>query len=396
MTAMDPVTGEAVLERLENLERQIRRRGFVGASALVIATAAILLAGTALFPRLRAGDGAPRQTERIVEAERFVLRDSTGAVHAKLAVEPHGSASLSLFDREGTRRVRLSAWGLYLADPGGTQRASLRLIPDVLSSGASAPVLHLADAEGKPRGTLMVLPDGSSRLLLSDGEGKGGASMQTEANGSTRLALFDRDGRNAAWLGTLPNGSRALFMTDQAEKATAMISTGGYGGPQVTLADQDHQERATLALRADGTPHLELFGKDAHGGVSLGLTPSDAPVLDLFDSDGKAGVLLSAKGPTGLLIRNKDGKEVAGLSTDAGRWPRLFLSGDGVNIGTLLSVSPGGAPGLALYDRRGKPRAVLGQVLLGRAAASSSVHDPVPFSLTFVDAKGNVVRRVPR
>jgi len=89
-------------------------------------------------------------------------------------------------------------------------------------------------------------------------------------------------------------------------------------------------------------------------------------------------------------------EEVAGLSTDAGRWPRLFLSGDGVIIGTLLTVSPGGAPGLALYDPRGEPRAVLGQVLLGRAAGTPPVHDRVPFSLTFVDQQGNVVRRLPR
>ncbi len=74
MTSVDAFTGEAVLERLQKVERRIRRRGYVGATALVVATAAVLLAGTARFPRSQARDGAPRQTERIVEAERFVLR----------------------------------------------------------------------------------------------------------------------------------------------------------------------------------------------------------------------------------------------------------------------------------------------------------------------------------
>lgn len=118
--------------------------------------------------------------------------------------------------------------------------------------------------------------------------------------------------------------------------------------------------------------------------------------MDAVTGEAVLAVLVTAHGSSGLLIRDRDGKEVAGLDTEAGRWPRLFLSGDGVNIGTLLTVSPGGAPGLALYDPRGKPRAVLGQVLLGKAAGTPPVHDRVPFSLTFVDRKGNVVRRLPR
>lgn len=389
------LTLEAVLERLERLERQHRRRGRVGAAALVVTAAAILLAGRGLFPWRRPGDEPPRRTERVVEAERFVLRDLAGAIQAELAVEPHGSASLSLFDRDGNRRVRLSAWGFYLADPGGKERASLRLIPGVLSSDASVPVLHLADAEGKPRTTLMVLPDGSSRLLLSDREGKGGASMLTEADGAARLAVFDRDGRNAAWLGTLPDGSPSLFMTDQAEQATVMMGVAADGAPHLVFADKDHQERAVLALLPDGTPNLELSGKDSHGGANLGVTPSGAPVLDLFDQEGRAGaVLVTTHGSSGLLIRDQDGKQIAGLETEAGRWPRLSLSGNGVNLGTLLTVAPDGAPGLALYDAHGKPRAVLGQLLLGKAARTPPAHKRMPFSLMFVDRKGKVTRRV--
>jgi len=397
MTAAAP-TIQTLLERLEETERRNRSLQRVGAAGLIVGGTAALLAIAALLPRLHPGEHGQRNIEKVVEAERFVVRDATGAVRAELAVEGRGAASLSLFDRDGEHRVRLRPSGLYLSDSGGTQRAALHLTPGALASDPSAAVLRLADAGGKPRGSLMVLADGSSRLLLSDRDGSGGASLQADAHGPAGLALSDSNGRNAAWLGALPDGSRALVMADQANKATAMISIAADGATEVLLADRTGRERAALAVLPDGTPFFKLSGKDAQGGATLGVTPSGTSVLDLVDRGGKAGtMLMAANDSSGLLIRDNSGKEIAGLSTEAGRWPRLALSGDGVSVGALLTVSPGGAPGLALYDTRGKPRAVLGQVSVGKTAGTTPhAGDRVPFALTFVDRDGKIDRRVSR
>lgn len=361
MTAMAPSI-ETLVERLEKLERENRRLRRAGATVVALGSAVLVLAGIAL----QVGWWPPAVSRRVVdviEAKRFVLRDPTGAIQAELRAEAPGFPSLIFFDQDGKQRARLGMWGLYLADPAGKQRASLGLIPGATPSDAPSPVLHLNDTEGAPRGTLMIAPDGASRLFLSDKDGKAGAAVEAEADGSPRVALFDRDGRGAAWLGALPDGSRALFITDRAEKTAGTFGITADGSLRLTLTDGRNQERATLGLLPDGAPHLNLSGPDAQGGANLSLSARGSPVFGLFDAEGKASaVLMAVTGSSSLLLRDENAKEVAGLSTQAGRWPRLFLSGDGDRLGALLSVSPDGAPGLALFDRAGTPRATLGQI----------------------------------
>ena len=62
----------AVVERLEKLERQNRRMKQVGAVALIIAAAVLLM-----------GQASPNRT---VEANEFVLQDESGAVHGRFGL----------------------------------------------------------------------------------------------------------------------------------------------------------------------------------------------------------------------------------------------------------------------------------------------------------------------
>ena len=243
----------------------------------------------------------------------------------------------------------------------------------------------------------MVLPDGSPRLFLSSRDGQAGAVFETDANGSPRLALFDRNGKSIAWLGELADGSRTLLLMDRGERAMATLGVGPAGALQLTLTDRQSEQRAVLGVGADGAPHLDLTGKNGKGGAGLAVTASGAPVLDLLDQDGKAGaVLAAAAGSAGLTLRDRAGKDIAGLTTDAGRWPRLFLSGDGEKVAALLTVSEDGEPGLALFDGKGKPRAVFGQTSLAGTKAVGRARRPVPYSLLFVDAAGKVTYRAPQ
>ncbi len=395
MTTAAPAM-EAIIKRLEVMERLHRKLLVVGASGLVLGALASVLASVVLLAQRHGREAAPSRSPNVVEAERFVLRDAQGVVHGELALDDRGAGALRIFDREGRYHAHLRASGVSFADSSGGQRAGLQLVPGARASEAPAAVLHLADANGKSRGSLAVLADGSSRFLLSDAEGKGGASLQSDAGGTARIALSDPSGRSVAWLGALPDGSRA-FVIDGAKGASVTISTGPNGVSEVLLRDGAGKERAALAVLSDGMPFFRLSGEDSQSGASLGVTAGGATVLELIDEGGKAGATLAtASGSSGLILRNLEGKEVAGLTTTAGRWPRLALSGDGRNVGTMLSVSPDGAPALTLHDGRGRPRAVLGQVTVGEPPSPRSREgEAVPFSLTFVGDEGKIVKQLP-
>jgi len=396
MTATVVTIGD-LLERFEEMERLNRRWRRVGVAGLILGATAVVLAAAALLARLHMGDDVRLKVRNVVEGERFVLRDAIGGVRAEIVAEDKGDASLNMFDRDGNPRIHLRPSGLELIDSHGTQRAGLNVISGPRESDPSTVVLVLTDAAGKPRGSLTVLADGASRLFLSDRDGNGGASVQTDARGFGRFGIFDVNGRNAAWLGALPDGSRGLMLKDRANAGSLTLSVASDGGTEMLLSGATGKERAVLSLPSGGAPLFRLSGKDSHGGVGLGVTASGGSVLELVEGDGKAGTILATeRGSCGLSIRDEEGKEVAALSTEGGRWPRLFLSGDGANVGSLLTVSPGGASGLSLYDKRGRRRAVLGQVSDTKAAGTSArAGDRASFSLTFMDADGQILRRVP-
>jgi mono/diheme cytochrome c family protein len=90
-----------------------------------------------------------QQVPRVVEAERFVLRDSGGKVRAELAC-PDDRPCLCLLDEKGNCRTRLALLGdgsavVSLYDADGTGRVVLRVQP------GGEPSLDLVDKQGKAR-----------------------------------------------------------------------------------------------------------------------------------------------------------------------------------------------------------------------------------------------------
>lgn len=332
--AVDP---ELLWKRLETVERQNHALKVVGATILGL-TVAILVLVVALLVMVWLE--RTRLRDSTVDAGRFRLRDSKGTVRAELAFASSGAPQLSFFDGDGRRRTAVG-------EPG----------PSLWGS-----------------------------------EGQGGATMESEADGSARLVLFDRGGSGAAWLGVLPDGSRSLLLSDAKHTATAMFGVTAEGSLHLMLADRVHRQRANLTLLPEGPTHLDLAGKDGKGGATLGVTVNGAPGLRLFDRDGKAGaVLVAAEGSAGLTLRDPEGRDVAGLATDAGRWPRLFFSVDGKKTGALLGMSEDGSPGLALFDEFGRPRTVL-----GRASTAGALQRDGRFSLLFLNPAGKILHRTPK
>jgi hypothetical protein len=150
--------------RIERLERAERRWRTVAATA-VLGVAAVVLMGQKPAPR-------------IVEAERFILRDAAGRVRAELAVESEQSVALRFRDPDTMPRLSI-----------GTE------------NGAS--VLVLNEQGGKVRAGLVTLPHGAPALTLYDPNGKNRAELALTREGAPALTILDRDGF-LAW--KTPNG----------------------------------------------------------------------------------------------------------------------------------------------------------------------------------------------
>ncbi len=122
-----------LLRRLDRLERQNRRFKLAG-SLMLIGFAALVLMGQA----------KPSNVAKVIEAEKFILRNTDGKTRGVLLISDDGNPALALFDKNGKMRVRLDASklgffgvGLSLFDEIGNGRAALLLTP------AGMPVLNL-------------------------------------------------------------------------------------------------------------------------------------------------------------------------------------------------------------------------------------------------------------
>ncbi len=162
-------TLDTLTPRLDRLERENRRLKIAG-SILLLA----LVAGGAM------GQVLPKAVPKVVEAERFVLRDTRGKIRAALDTVASGGLALSLADENGKARAGLGVAadgtpGLFLTDQNGKTRAEL-------SVGTSGPSLVLRD-ENRDRAVL------------------GHTALETKAIGTVEqrpassLVLFDKNGK---------------------------------------------------------------------------------------------------------------------------------------------------------------------------------------------------------
>ena len=82
--------------------------------------------------------------------------------------------------------------------------------------------------------------------------------------------------------------------------------------------------------------------------------------------------------------------------TGAGSGIGRALAVESAGKGALLALSEKSEPGLAFFDAKGKPRAVLGQTSLGGKNVIAGLRRPKPYSLFFFDAAGKLTYRAPR
>ncbi len=178
---MSNPTMEAVVQRLDRVERENRRLKKAGVAILAGIAGVVLM-----------GQAKPSTVAKVVEAEKFVLRDTAGKIRGELKVDG-GSTFLILNDENERSRFQAfvySKGGSLNLFGEGKSRATLRS-----SSGGS---LNLHDSAGKDRVKLFVVFD-NPYLFFKDKSGKHRFTVSF-TGGMPHLALRDKDGKTISSL----------------------------------------------------------------------------------------------------------------------------------------------------------------------------------------------------
>lgn len=170
-------TREGLNYRLRRLERYFTVERIIWVALVICLSSVVVLRGQNAH--------APET----VEAERFILRDSGGRVHATLSIEGEGS-DFSLYDQNNKSRLSLvvapdGTPSVWLMDAREIGRAELSL------ADGSFPYLELYDLKSSgPKLSMSISNDGEGHIFVYDkkkgeywsapraGEGEGPKSIR--------------------------------------------------------------------------------------------------------------------------------------------------------------------------------------------------------------------------
>jgi len=127
-----------LVQRLDRLERENRRFKWVGSMVLVTIAAFLVM-----------GQAKSSNVPKVIEAEKFVLRDKSGKVFAALQTEAKNEPALNLYDKNGKVRVTLGIMEIgnpmphrFLYDANEKFRVKLAVLDD-------AAIMYLHDKDGR-------------------------------------------------------------------------------------------------------------------------------------------------------------------------------------------------------------------------------------------------------
>ena len=160
---------QAILNRLEKVEAEYRRLKICGVTAAIV-IAAFVLMGQASTP------------PKVIEAERFVLKDSSGNIRGWLGLLREGSElTLGNSNKEPMMTLQVSekASDLHFQ---GRENSGMNLGVDF-----GVPAISMAGQRGSGQATLRVNDVGPSfRLRDSKGFSVSVGVPETESNGATK------------------------------------------------------------------------------------------------------------------------------------------------------------------------------------------------------------------
>lgn len=260
--------------------------------------------------------------ERVIEADKIILRDEAGKSRGKISARADGSAGLILSNNEG------SAWAwlginqdgeafLELKDKKGEisfkvpgDAAVSKTAPENPANPASGltpePVPAASDSQGASQPASAATATGASGSGTDAGQAPSAnypdsKPAYADATVYDRLEKLERQNRRrglfrAAFLGLLavilglqlfvlirPQGNlqvKSLMLRDHNGVLRAWLGEKN-GNPMLSLNDPQGKVRAALGLSKDGSPSLFLYDQDHRLRAGLHLWPNGTPKLFL-------------------------------------------------------------------------------------------------------------------
>ena len=256
---MNEPTMETLAQRLDRVERENRRLKQAGVVALAVIAAVVLM-----------GQATGSEVAKVIQAEKFVVRDAAGTVRATLGSDPIFT-ELMLADDKGHKRFQLSV-------------------------GSFGQFLSFLDSNGQQRMKMSTLGVPGSPL------------------GVVGISVFDPNNRLQILLGTSTAGKAQtgpiLLFADQDEKMRARLGLSEHGVPFLQLSDKEGTTRAVLSLTKNANPVLELRNKADRVNVRLGEGDDGIASLLFYDKHGQVRAMLG---------RDADGRAIMGISDKAGK-----------------------------------------------------------------------------
>lgn len=178
-----------ILQRLSRVERKNHRLKLFG-FMFFVGIFGLFLMGQASVPKV----------PDVIEAQKFILRDSQGHGRATLGFTPDNSPALILNQTDGTLGATLKV---------GPQGRSM---------------LSLYDRGGNPRALLSLDTDGSAGITFGDADGKARAGLAVTSEKSAGLILYGNGEKPLALVGLTRDGSPAIIFTEERGKPNVVIA----------------------------------------------------------------------------------------------------------------------------------------------------------------------------
>jgi hypothetical protein len=186
-----PDPAPAMARRIEAIERDNRRLRRL--SLMMLMGVAVLLGLTTAVMVVAARHGMPGMVPQVLEAKKFLLRDTDGRIRGAWGTNGDGSVQMLLQDEVGRTRLRFSVLpdgssGLAFVDSANHSRIVVGVLPDESAN------IVIADEGGKTRAVFGVAPNGATTLVFADRGGTTKAGIGVDSRGLGTLNLVERPG----------------------------------------------------------------------------------------------------------------------------------------------------------------------------------------------------------
>ncbi|MCB1117796.1 MAG: hypothetical protein KDK50_04355 [Chlamydiia bacterium] len=278
--------------------------------------------------------------ERVVEAEKIVLKSAHGRTVLEMRVEDH-KAVIALCDERGKERLLLEG-----GDAPGI----------VVKNRSDKTIAHLRDFKEDGSGFVLCDDKGSKRIQFQGGSAPG------------------------------------VFVLNEDQKVIANMSASKTGYASIAIRSED--EKPQISLKGGTNPTLAFFENDKSQ-IEM-ISSTHGPIMKLNNREGAPLVQMQGGTSAGVFLRNQTGEVTGSFVALKSGGSALALAN---NKGQIASFLRGGDnPSVSFFQNGDAPDVVLGisekapHMLMSKSSANEGmlIYGGSPSSVLFINETGQV------